>query len=215
MNLPIRSRYDDTVSIINNIIISRDIKSILDLGCGDGHYHQYLYCKDIIGIDISGRGDNIVNHDITMFPYPVDRSFDMIMLLDILEHVFDPIKVLEGIRQYCNKYILVSVPNKNCIDDIIYNRDISIFDPSNMSDFDGRWCYDHIRFFNLKSIRNLIEHTGYSILYVTGSNCLASRIISKIIYISESNPLIMSRKIGEEFIDICPNITILAEKRSF
>jgi SAM-dependent methyltransferase len=53
-----------------------------------------------VGIDISADTEADIVHDLNVFPYPIDdSSFDQVLLQDVLEHVREPIRVLEELHR--------------------------------------------------------------------------------------------------------------------
>lgn len=95
--------------------------STLDVGCGDGILLEYLHKKGVkgYGIDISSkaieicssRGIKCERADITeKLPF-ADGSFDNVILSDVLEHLFQPLNVLEEVHRVCKGYLYISVPN--------------------------------------------------------------------------------------------------------
>jgi SAM-dependent methyltransferase len=53
-----------------------------------------------VGLDISPATDADVVHDLDVFPYPFDAdSFDQIHMQDVIEHVAQPIRVLEELHR--------------------------------------------------------------------------------------------------------------------
>jgi SAM-dependent methyltransferase len=64
--------------------------AILDVGCGSAKI------PGAVGLDISSNTEADVVHDLDVFPYPLeDNSFDAIVAQDVIEHVKEPIRVLE------------------------------------------------------------------------------------------------------------------------
>jgi ubiquinone/menaquinone biosynthesis C-methylase UbiE len=84
--------------------IPRDA-TVLDVGCGDGHLARLALRRRpdirITGIDVLVRRTTqipVVAFDGRTLPYP-DRSFDVVMFVDILHHAEDPRGLLrEGAR---------------------------------------------------------------------------------------------------------------------
>jgi SAM-dependent methyltransferase len=69
---------------------------VLDVGCGSAKY------PGAVGIDISPDTDADVVHDLDVFPYPfADQSFDQVLMQDVLEHVAEPIKVIDELHRIC------------------------------------------------------------------------------------------------------------------
>lgn len=97
--------------------------SVLDIGCGDGFLLKKLLEKNksikALGIDISPvalekakqNGVDCQSVDITeKLPFE-DNSFDSVLLLDVLEHMFEPEPVLREAVRIARKYVYISVPN--------------------------------------------------------------------------------------------------------
>lgn len=95
--------------------------TVLDIGCGDGLLLSYLKTAHITasGIDISSEA---VQHcriaGLTAMEYSLDKplpfaddSFDTIVVLDVLEHLYDPLVVLAEARRVARRRVIVGVPN--------------------------------------------------------------------------------------------------------
>ena len=65
---------------------------VLDVGCGDRK------TEDALGIDIVGLPGVDIVHDLNVFPWPLESgSFDKVLMLNILEHLDDTIKVMREV----------------------------------------------------------------------------------------------------------------------
>lgn len=129
---------------VNIAILSREVKlgsCVLDIGCGEGKLGRILSKKNcsLYGIEIddaaanyalnSGNYKNVfcLNFETTDCLDIEDESgkkleVDYVALIDVLEHVINPTKVLLNAAEYLNEggKILISVPNINN-GDIILN----------------------------------------------------------------------------------------------
>jgi SAM-dependent methyltransferase len=145
-------------------MISSDVKSILDVGCGTGLFLDYVLERNdmkierLLGSDTStGRLKHVkvdrVNADITCLP--VDAlSFDLVSAMEVFEHLsvdefFLGIKELVRISK---KYILLSVPNNERLEDnsVICRSCKTRFHPSH-----------HKRSFTTDSIEDLFANYGF------------------------------------------------------
>ena len=69
---------------------------VLDVGCGSAKF------PGAVGLDISPNAQADIVHDLDVFPYPFDDdSFDQVLMQDVLEHVADPITVIEELHRIC------------------------------------------------------------------------------------------------------------------
>ena len=128
--------------------------TILDLGCGYGAYSLALAAegRKCIGSDInmnylaaaSASGLPVVAVDSEL-PYP-DRSFDTVMLLEVIEHVPKLEGILKEAFRVARRNVLVTVPNSESLDrlqenDVTYAHMLSS---------------DHVHFFDPESLEQLL-----------------------------------------------------------
>ena len=108
-------RIDQTLSLVPN-----GIRSVLDVGCGDGKITNSLSerFEFVVGTDFSHsalkhvEGKKVLSKGSTL-PFQ-DRSFDLAITCEVLEHVLydDYFNVLKELERVSKKYILVTVPNE-------------------------------------------------------------------------------------------------------
>jgi SAM-dependent methyltransferase len=86
---------------------------VLDVGCGDGLIDDLIVQRrpDVVvkGIEpvLRGRaGASIEQFDGGHIPFP-SRSFDLVMLIDVLHHTEDPVAVLREATRVAERAILV------------------------------------------------------------------------------------------------------------
>lgn len=102
-------------------------RSVLDMGCGDGHYSLLFWDagkpRAMVGVDAAEEAIRIANEDkqdraiefvvgdVHHLPYP-DNHFDMVLIQSILHHDDDPLDIIrEGFR--LAPEILIHEPNGN------------------------------------------------------------------------------------------------------
>ena len=96
------------------------IRTILDVGCGDGfgtHYAQAL-AAIVCGCDQSrsmlttnpAPNRRLCQASAYALPYR-DRSFDLVMSWELLHHTAHPVDVMKEMARVSKKYVLVFEPN--------------------------------------------------------------------------------------------------------
>ena len=147
----------------------------LDIGCGHGGVCSELIKKgfNVSGIEINDeainslqtKGYKTYRRDITK-PLNINSKFDIIFILDVLEHLFDPVQLLQEAKNITKKngYIIVTIPLYFDIIDrlkILFTGNIISMDnlcygKENYLKFRS-YNYDHIRFFRPKDILEIGE----------------------------------------------------------
>jgi ubiquinone/menaquinone biosynthesis C-methylase UbiE len=118
---------------IASLLKATGAERILDAGCGEGFVISYLLQENdgfiITGIDCSLEAIKMARQmvppvlskvegsvlfnvgDLREMPYG-DDSFDLVMCLEVLEHLPDPHKGLRELRRVTSAHCLVSVPHE-------------------------------------------------------------------------------------------------------
>ncbi|MBU0650834.1 methyltransferase domain-containing protein [bacterium] len=160
-------RRDDVLAFV-----PLNAKKILDIGCSDGTLGasiKEIIDAQVVGIELSEQMadsarkkiDRVFTGDVEKILFDGEfkgLSFDTIILADIIEHLVDPWKILNKIKDYLEPggKIIVSLPNIRHIDTIFHLV------------FKGYWPYrdrgihdrTHLRFFTKKNIFELFEKSG-------------------------------------------------------
>ena len=100
---------------------SSEPASILDVGCGAGLLFDELRRygdvsgveADLVAIEHSGRWQSRIHHGELDATYAPSRRFDLILLLDVIEHVDDPVALLREAGKRLRdgrSHVLVTVP---------------------------------------------------------------------------------------------------------
>jgi 2-polyprenyl-3-methyl-5-hydroxy-6-metoxy-1,4-benzoquinol methylase len=150
-------------------LLPRTSEKVLEIGCGTGATLKFLkdkgICAETYGVEfieeVALKAKEIVDHvmigSIEQDTYEfADKKFDLILILDVLEHLFDPWTILQRVvRDNLNKngVVIISIPNVR-----FYNVVLPLV-------IKGRWVYQesgvldrtHIRFFTRESALELIN----------------------------------------------------------
>lgn len=148
--------------------LDEEIK-VLEVGCATGSTlleikNKYKNAK-LFGIEINKNSAAIAQQFIDVKASNIEEDiefptnfFDYIIFADVLEHLYDPWKVLDNIRRYLKEdgTILISIPN---VMHYTVIRDL----------MDGNWTYQdaglldrtHIRFFTLKELNRMLLDAYY------------------------------------------------------
>lgn len=165
-------------------------KTVLDVGCGQGNFAKQikdLYHTETWGIEYMESHakeaqkvlDKVFIGECEKFIDDLpDNYFDAIYFNDVLEHLFDPYKVLEKMKQKLTAKgrIISSLPNiryHNALKMLILNKDWKYEDSGVMD-------HTHVRFFTKKSIKRMYKSLGFRILQHKGIN--KSRSLKPVLY---------------------------------
>jgi SAM-dependent methyltransferase len=147
---------------ITTDLIPKNAKSILDAGCGNGVFVDYVskHRPDLYvhGLD---RSKEALKHvhvqktlgDVTNLPFE-NNSFDCVSCLEVIEHLPIPAfkEALSELARVANKYVLISVPYQEVLEDS-YTRC-----PSCRTIFNWEL---HLRTFTDESFANLLKDHGF------------------------------------------------------
>jgi ubiquinone/menaquinone biosynthesis C-methylase UbiE len=144
---------------------------VLDVGCGEGTFTFQLAklnkVKKVIGIDISSKAISYARHKYSEIDFEVmsaeklifaDRKFNMITVIEIIEHVLDTEKMLKEFNRVLkmNGKLFITTTDFN----LLKKAMIAIF-------FWDKYFYPtnpHIRFFTKSTLEDILNRTGFKII---------------------------------------------------
>ena len=154
----------------------KDVKNILDVGCGYGLLSKELkktYPKlDLYGVEnakeASHSSQKILKllqcdiEDMALIKHKLKKQkFDVIIFSDVLEHLYDPVGIIKSYQSLLKQdgTIIITVPNIANI----YSRIALLFGYFNYSET-GVMDKTHVRFFNRKNLKQLAKESDLKIV---------------------------------------------------
>lgn len=170
----IKRIYENRRKIILNSLnkarkLSKGKINVLDLGCGDGYWLQFLSQQgdiNLTGVDynhlrIERAKEICPNIEILCDDInnsTIDKKFDFILFNHVLEHIEDDLQILNSIKRIMheNTILLIGVPNEG-----------SPFHQKTLRESGAIKTTDHVHFYTEKSLKNKLKKTGYKILRIS------------------------------------------------
>ena len=126
-------KIKESKKIFNKDTLIREIsknKDVLDIGCvGQDidyfnpkwiHNQVREIANTLVGVDINSEGIKEINRmGYEVYHYDklssIDKRFDVLLILDVIEHVHNPVDFLNSYTKFLNKggKIIVTTPNSN------------------------------------------------------------------------------------------------------
>jgi SAM-dependent methyltransferase len=186
-----KSKYENYFSNCENIIGSLKDKSVYDIGFGFAQALLFFKNKKmkVSGIEPSKEGYEFAKKNgldvnqgsIESTFIDVKQKFDLVTLLNVLEHLRNPAEVLVNIREKLlakNGLLLIDVPN-----------DFNDFQTVANQEYDlNQWWFfppRHINYFSRSSLSSLLEQCGYEVMYAEGSFPLELFLLFGDVYVND------------------------------
>jgi glycosyltransferase involved in cell wall biosynthesis len=178
--LPPEENYDLKLGYASShtaaIDAARPGSRLLDIGCGQGYVARELAAKGchVTGMDqfipdasADNAGIDFIRWNLDRPEFPVNISgFDQIMMLDIIEHLKEPDKFMDELRFAAARKrpeIVITTANIG----FFVTRLMLLFGQFNYGR-KGILDATHTRLFTFRSLKALLEQSGYNILEVRG-----------------------------------------------
>jgi 2-polyprenyl-3-methyl-5-hydroxy-6-metoxy-1,4-benzoquinol methylase len=159
--------------------IPKTASKILDCGCGEGFFAEEVQLQfpdaEVWGLELDSESAETARKkihtvlqgdlDATISQLP-ENYFDCISFNDVLEHLVNPYEILTRLRKNltANGVIICSIPN------VRYWRVFKkyVFGKNFRYEDNGVMDRTHLRFFTKRSIEEMFQDLGFSILEMKG-----------------------------------------------
>lgn len=150
------------------------VRSICDLGCGNGHISGRLAALgyEVTGVDASASGIRIARHaypGTNFVEAPIDRDlnvgkFDLVISSDVIEHLYRPSDLLEAAVSQLNPYgqVLLGTPYHGYLKNLVLAA-TGRMDAHFSALHDG----GHIKFYSVNTLAKLMRAHGFEDLSFT------------------------------------------------
>lgn len=149
------------IRMVRRLLRRKDFR-MLDVGCGTGWISKIWADSgaDVTGLEPSAeRAALAEKRGVRVLPCYVeeldsDERFDLVVIRHVVEHLEAPATILDSLKKFINPggLLLVVVPNIDCIGRKLFDTDWTWVLP---------W---HCNFFNPRSLAQLIEGSGFSVV---------------------------------------------------
>ncbi len=161
--------------IIDRLEACTNGRRLLDVGCGTGVFLDIARKRgwDVTGIDACESAVRIATEDFGVktihgafdAEHFSDDSFDVITMLDFIEHVTDPLKTINTARSLLKNdgHILMTTPNHRSLVYLTADR-LGRLSAEGFKDSIGKlYHFSHVTVFDPDSIRFLIDKGGFTV----------------------------------------------------
>ena len=150
------------------------VRSICDLGCGNGHISGQLAALgyEVTGVDASASGIQIAQHavpDGNFVQALIDRDldigkFDLVISSDVIEHLYRPSDLLEATVAQLKPggHVLLGTPYHGYLKNLVLAA-TGKMDAHFSALHDG----GHIKFFSVNTLSKLVRSHGFDDLHFT------------------------------------------------
>jgi ubiquinone/menaquinone biosynthesis C-methylase UbiE len=93
-------------------LIDEENQSVLDIGCQDFFFYNKLKGALCVTLaDAHPRNEMIRKENIECLSFE-DKSFDIVLCLEVLEHTHDPVRAIKELARVTRKDLIISIPNE-------------------------------------------------------------------------------------------------------
>lgn len=153
---------------IEKYIPFRQNDIICDIGCANGSLLIYLNGKYArgVGLDISEKAiaycrSSVALDNVSFMKYDgtsikTKELFDKIFIMDVLEHAFEPDRLVSSIYDKLNPggYLIIQVPATGWLSELVF----------------GKYHYGHLRYYDETYLKKYLEGYGFCVEHIETFN---------------------------------------------
>ena len=157
--------------IIRGLVL-KDAKTVLDVGCGSGDLARILTSegRSVSGVDISAVAlahaepylkDSFCFDIQNKWPEELtNQRFDLVVVSEVIEHIFMPADFLEKAKTILRpeSSMIITTPNF-----LFWKNRLKMLFGKFRYEEKGLLDFGHIRFFTLKTAREIFDKTGFTV----------------------------------------------------
>jgi len=165
-------------------MLPTDGSPILDVGCGNGSFANYLITLgyNVFGTDASKSGIEISNkknkgrfylQDLSIQDLPIELQeikFKTIISTEVIEHLYDPRKYVRFCKSILSKSgggnLIISTPYHG----FLKNLALSLFNAWDRH-LTVLWDGGHIKFWSVKTLSQLLNEYDFLFMEIYGNEC--------------------------------------------
>ncbi|MBI4945018.1 MAG: class I SAM-dependent methyltransferase [Bacteroidetes bacterium] len=173
---------DDVIGFLQNSLPTQTtLNNVLEIGCASGKTGNKLKrifnIKNYVGVEFNEEAARLAEKNIDKvvcgnFEKMIEEhktddlkgKYDMVLFLDVLEHLYDPWRALDTIKDWLTPkgFLVCSIPNAGNI--YVIKK---LF--TDKFEYESRGLLDitHIRFFTLHTIIKLLTDCGFTMTHHT------------------------------------------------
>jgi 2-polyprenyl-3-methyl-5-hydroxy-6-metoxy-1,4-benzoquinol methylase len=165
--------------IVKSVLSHANPPSLLDIACGNGQITSQIAApfQRVVGLDASSVHINKARESYPHIEfvhalaedYQSEDKFSTITMLNLLEHVMDPVGLLSSLKKYMNQdsILIVNVPNALAVNRRIAKLMGSLESEYELSPFDINIA-GHRRSYDMNSLVKEMNDAGFDVVHRGG-----------------------------------------------
>lgn len=163
--------WSDIRHIAEGLLESQNGKTILDVGCGPGHFAVFMRESgwSAAGVEVSVEARRDLREQgieaygsLTDVPPVMEGSFSLVTLINVLEHVRKPFEMVSAVRPLMaeDSLLVIRVPN-----DFSETQECA----QKRIEKDPWWIAvpDHVNYFNFQSLQTFLAKLDFEVVHMT------------------------------------------------